>query len=134
MNEIQKSNAKIAIEYYQKLLSGERFAAPFYEDTQGRQIGDTNPDFLNGDIRYFWPKKMVGHKGGRYPKPVEAREVVNGKQYFVADPLDLNFHDYITGKRSCDGFARKIERGIIHETKEAAIQHAKVMLGVSDEA
>ena len=32
MNEIQKSNAKIAIEYYQKLLNGEKFTAPVYED------------------------------------------------------------------------------------------------------
>ena len=133
MNEIQKANAKVAIEYYQKLLGGDRFSAPVYEDPQGRQIGDTNPDFSNGDIRYFWPQEMVEHKGGSYPKPVAAEDIVSASRYYVADPLNDEFFEPLNGPLSGEVFKRHVNRGIIHETKEAAIQHAKVMMGVCDE-
>ena len=96
----------------------------------------TYPDFLSCDIRYYWPREMVEHKGGRYPKPVEVREVVNGKQYYIADPSSRKlFRRAFGAESSFHACARSfpLERGLVHETKEAAIQHAKVMLGVSDE-
>ena len=132
MNEIQKENAKVAIEYWQKVLAGEAFEIPVYEDGAGREIHDTSPNFSSSDVRYFWPREMVEHKGGSYPKPVAAEDVVSVNQYYIADPLDCKFFE-ITGQRAGEVFKRHVDRGIIHETKEAAIAHAKVMLGVSDE-
>jgi hypothetical protein len=133
MNEIQKANAKVAIEYYQKVLSGETFESPVYEDGAGREIHDSNPDFSSCDVRYYWPQEVVEHKGGRYPKPVAVEDIAGVNQYYVADPLSDGFFDSLYGPLLCEVFNRQVNRGIVHETKEAAIAHAKVMLGVSDE-
>ena len=133
MNEIQKANAKVAIDYWQKVLRGEPFTLPVYEDGAGREIAELSPDFSSCDVRYFWPQEMVEHKGGSYPKPVDAEDIVSVNQYYVADPLDDKFFEYLTGPRSGEVFNRQVNRGIIHETKEAAIAHAKVMLGVGYE-
>lgn len=133
MNEIQKENAKVAIEYWQKVLSGELFTLPVYEDGAGREIAELSPDFSSSDVRFYWPQEMMLHKGGSYPKPVDAEGIVGVYQYYVADPLNEEFFDYLTGPRAGEVFERQVNRGVIHETKEAAIAHAKVMLGVSDE-
>ena len=54
------------------------------------------------------------------------------KHYYIPDPLGVNFFEY-NPKKSSNEFKRQVIRGLVHETKEAAIAHAKVMLGVSDE-
>jgi hypothetical protein len=133
MNEIQKSNAKIAIEYYQKLLDGETRVELAYKCEAGTQLMSVFPLFDSEIIRYFWPQEMVEHKGGGYPKPVADEDIVSGKQYYIPDPLGISFSDYITVNSSSEAFKSQVKRGILHETKEAAIAHTKVMLGVSDE-
>jgi hypothetical protein len=133
MNEIQKANAKVAIEYYQKVLAGENPKVMFESLGNSGVCNFGRPEFSSDYIRYSWPQEMVEHKGGSYPKPVAVEDIVSVKQYYIADPLNNEFFDYLTGPRAGDVFKRQVNRGIIHETKEAAISHAKVMLGVCDE-
>ena len=133
MNEIQKENAKMAIEYYQKKLSNTLVIQPCWEDGVGRVREDEDPNFSSSEVRYFWKKAMIVHKGGSYPKPVDRKDIIEGKQYYVPDPLAETKFDYVTAKDSSVLAQLAKGRNMLHETKEAAIQHAKVMLGVSDE-
>jgi hypothetical protein len=133
MNEIQEANAKVAIEYWQKVLSGDPFIILVYEDGAGREISELSPDFSSSDVRYFWPQEIVEHKGGRYPKPVARKDIIEGRGYYAPDLLSEDMHNYVTAKDSSVLFHVVKGHEMLHETKEAAIAHTKVMLGVSDE-
>jgi len=129
MNEIQKANAKVAIEYWQKVLAGEEPKIMFEGLGESGVYNFGRPDFSSDYVRFYWPQEMVEHKGGSYPKPVAAEDVVSVNRYYIADPLDCNFFERLDGPLTGEVFKRQVNRGIIHETKEAAIAHAKVMLG-----
>lgn len=136
MSDIQKANAKVAIEYYQKILAGENPTLMFVREGYGGKCL-RDPRFNSTDIAYFWPKEMVKHKGGSYPKPITEKDLTEVGQYYIADPLNIGLYENfgaMDSSKSNEVFFRQLGRGIIHETKEAAIQHAKVMLGVGDGA
>ena len=133
MNDIQKSNAKVAIEYWQKVLAGEEPKIMFEGLGNSGVYNFGRPEFSSDYIRYFWPQEMVEHKGGSYPKPVNAADIIGGKEYYIADLTGELMGYCVVASGSCGRFMWAINRGLVHETKKAAIQHTKVMLGVCDE-
>jgi hypothetical protein len=131
MNEIQKANAKVVVEYWQKILDGNPCAVRLMG--KNGLVRSLDPDFKKCDVGYFLPPEMVEHKGGGYPKPVARKDIIEGRQYYAPDPLGKSMYDYVAAKDSSVMFHATKGREMLHETKEAAIAHAKVMLGVSDE-
>ena len=70
---------------------------------------------------------------GREVQAGETVEPAGGTMVFIADPAQDEFHTAIRWRMaSC--FARWLERGLVHLTKEAAIAHARAMLNIPESA
>lgn len=70
--------------------------------------------------------------GFKVPKPLDVMPGINSQYFVVAILSDVMFDEYTwTG---CSTEKRWLEKGVLHATKEAAIAHAKAMLGIDPEA
>lgn len=66
-----------------------------------------------------------------FPKP-ETSPLVMGTKYWVADPTNRNFTNYIPIKWENDNHDKMLlSRGFIHLTKENAITYAKALIKLS---
>lgn len=84
--------------------------------------------FING-CKYRVKPKTILVNGFEVPEPM--REAPNdGVKYFFPN---LSYNDYFWsyGWDNDDVDVRMLERGLCHTTKEAAIAHAKAMLGIN---
>ena len=88
-------------------------------------MGD-NHWFLMGIYRFRLKPRTININGFEVPEPVREPLPV-GSEYFTADPVIPAYHrEYVWRDDSAD--QTFLKRGVIHLTKEAAIQHAKALL------
>lgn len=72
--------------------------------------------------------RTITVNGFEVPEPLRVMPEVDG-EYFLADPAGNGFlHQFFW--RDCATDNLWLERGLLHSTKEAAIAHAKAMLGI----
>jgi len=109
--------------FVQALANGEKVMQSV---GNGEEL-DSNGNFIYG-LTYSIKPKMMLVNGFEVPEPMRAKPDV-GSTYFVPD---------ITGERYSSEIQWEgdqidlswLSRGICHTTKEAAIAHAKAMLGI----
>ncbi len=85
----------------------------------------------DSNLDLFMKQKTITVNGFEVPAPLDSDRDVEG--YFLASTSEPDFYD-ICGKGifladGCDF----IGRGIAHTTREAAVAHAKAMLGINPE-
>ena len=100
-----------------------------YVEQNGKWYDCKEPTaFVNG-CKYRIKSKMILVNGFEVPEPM--RETLqNNDVYFIANPVrDEFFDDCYCGEDMYDDLW--LSRGICHATKEAAIAHAKAMLGIN---
>ena len=75
-------------------------------------------------------QRTININGFEVPEP--ASDALNiGDKYFTADPVIPTYHrEYVWWGDSAD--MEFLKRGIVHLTKEAAIQHAKALLSFTE--
>lgn len=75
-------------------------------------------------------KKTITVNGFKVPEP--ERERLNDRdEYFLASPSRTEFFESYWWKSANSDSILRLSRGLIHLTKEAAIAHAKAMLGIN---
>ena len=86
--------------------------------------------FVDEFWEYRLKPKTININGFEVPEPT--KEALNvGDKYFMADPVIPTYHrEYAWWGASAD--RTFLRRGIIHLTKEAAIQHAKALLSFTE--
>ena len=86
--------------------------------------------FADGGYDFRLKPKTININGFEVPEP--AREALNRcDKYFIADPVIPDYQrGYIWWGDSAD--QTFLRRGIIHLTKEAAIQHARALLSFTE--
>lgn len=106
---------------------------------QGEEIEYTNPTISNNP----WLKKEAGGMEGAFiyrikPRTVNGFEVANAVRYLLEED-QIYFIPSMTSSSWYDSFywdddntncLNHLDRGIIHLTKEAAVAHAKAMVGI----
>ena len=91
---------------------------------------DTNGDvkLLTSHIKYRIKPRTITVNGFEVPEPIRAKPSV-GDEYFLASPSDVGMH-YCTLWSDDEYENCRLSRGLCHATQEAAIAHAKAMLGI----
>lgn len=88
-----------------------------------------DPDFASACEFRLKPRTITVN--GREVQAGETVEPAGGTKVFIANPAQNEFHIAIHWwMESC--FARWLERGLVHLTKEAAIAHARAMLNIPE--
>lgn len=87
----------------------------------------TNTGF-NTNCRYRAVQPTISVNGFNVPRPMDAPQL-KGQTYFVATPSSREFFNELAwdGDEIDSLF---LNRRVMHSTKEAAIMHAKAMLGI----
>ena len=111
------------------------YADPENVVAQWRYVGDTNwMDVIgepcwDADKEYRIRPRTIRIGDIDVPKPV--REALSvGQQFFVVSP-DFSEYTYSDVWDECHTDNHWISRGLVHLTKEAAIEHAKALILVS---
>lgn len=133
MNNEYAESCRVISEYWALKAEGK-----LVEKLEGRSYNNLCWVSINMDHvpdpnahQYRWKLETVKHPGGEYPKPCQSIEEVRN----APDP-----HYAAVGIKGAAAWAMKsysdefvgqvVELGAAHSTKEAALQHARVMLGL----
>lgn len=122
-------NAKIAIEYFTKILHGKSVGALCYRTEGGHEGQSVTPNFQDESLAYFWTQARVAHPGGAYPAPcTDADELFRaGVMSYPRWCWDKGAYPQSVRIESA-AFADKAARsGLAHLTDDAAMAHARVM-------
>ena len=103
-----------------------------WRQDEWQPIIDWLGSFLRGEMKQIRRKPQhIMVNGFKVPKPLDVAPN-DDAEYFIVALLDDDMHDcfrwYGTDKER-----RWLDRKVIHATKEAAIAHAKAMLGIDPE-
>ena len=79
-------------------------------------------------VKYRIKPRTITVNGFEVPEPMRAKPSV-GDEYCVASPSDVGMH-YCTLWSDDEYENCRLSRGLCHATQEAAIAHAKAMLGI----
>lgn len=85
----------------------------------------------NADIVGMWeaPPETIKIGNFEFPKP-ESEPLKDGEEYYIAAPYRTKMVEDCIWR--VEGFdMRCLKRGIVHKTSEAAEQHAKVLIAIS---
>ena len=83
---------------------------------------------INTDVKYRIKPLTITVNGFEVPEPLRAKPSV-GDEYCVASPSDVGMH-YCTLWSDDEYENCRLSRGLCHASQEAAIAHAKAMLGI----
>lgn len=83
---------------------------------------------FNTKCKYRAAQPTINVNGFDVPKPMETKPS-NGKTYFIASTSAASFYMIMVWED--DGFDNMyMQRRVVHSSKEAAIKHAKALLGI----
>lgn len=85
------------------------------------------------DVIGMWeePPETIKIGDFEFPKP-ESEPLEVGEQYFMPSPQRNNLLSIVTWEGD-DSDKCWLKSGLVHRTKEAAVQHAKVLIAISQE-
>ena len=110
--------------FVQALANGENVT----QSIDGGVELPSNGSFVYG-LTYSIKPKMMLVNGFEVPEPIRDKPVSGSTYYCPALNVDIFFLD--DEWRESHLCTRRLSRGLIHSNKEAAIAHAKAMLGIN---
>lgn len=87
-----------------------------------------NPTAFVYGCKYRVKPKMILVNGFEVPEPM-SEEINKGEWYYAASVLSSRFYEKLCWSGDSTDY-NCLSRGIIHLNKDAAISHAKAMLGI----
>lgn len=152
--QTDKERFKVAAYYYEKAaevgLDNAGRLVQFYTDVEGDWQDGFNSTMMTGEVgfhpAYTWRIKpeTVMHKGGEYPKPISICDGEKCPDIFYIPMVHADgvlfqicrpsvMPEYQKNPFCSPAYCfQLIKAGIAHETKEAAIAHAKVIYQIED--
>lgn len=127
MNDFQKWCKEI-LPIVKAAADGEQCQYNGRKDGSGEWFDMTKCGMFMHEMKYRIKPRTIKVNGFDVPEPM--REAPKeGVEFFVASPAAEEFHAYFEWECE-ESDADWLSRGICHATKEAAIAHAKAMLGI----